>query len=130
MNGPRRAGSHYGPRGVFDPPNTSTRPVSSPDPTPGEVSRALSAAARTLDARAANPAGADPGEILCQLPRGDGTELRVSIHHYEGRPFVRLAPWSGGWPVKGKGATVKPRELAAVVVALGRALEQLERGAA
>lgn len=130
MNGPRRAGSHYGPHGMFDPPNTSTRPVSAPDPTPGEVSRALSAAARTLDARAANPAGADPGEILCQLPRGDGTELRVSIHAYEGRPFVRLAPWRDGWPVKGKGCSVKVRELAHLVVALATALERTAARAA
>jgi hypothetical protein len=57
----------------------------------------------------------------------------VSVHVYEGHPFVRVAPWQRGdgawWPVKGKGASVRPRELAHVVVALARALEQLQRAA-
>jgi hypothetical protein len=71
----------------------------------------------------------DPGTVLASIARPDGTQLRVSAHTYEGRPFVRVAPWSsrdGGstwWPVKGKGASVKVRELAAVAAALLDALD-------
>ena len=64
----------------------------------------------------------DPGRILARLARNDGSELRVSLHRFEGRPFVRVAPWQSSapdaWPVKGKGCTVKVRELAAVAAAL------------
>lgn len=71
----------------------------------------------------------DPGTVLASVPRSDGTELRVSLHHYEGKPFVRVAPWqrdgaSGAfWPVKGKGATVRVSELARVASALLDALD-------
>lgn len=82
---------------------------------------------RSRDVEAARRAP-DPGHVLAKLPRSDGTELRVSLHRYEGRPFVRVAPWSRGaageaWPVKGKGATLKTRELAAVARALLDALD-------
>lgn len=70
----------------------------------------------------------DPGTVLASVPRADGTELRVSLHRYEGRPFVRVAPWQRGdggawWPVKGKGATVRMSELARVASALLDALD-------
>jgi hypothetical protein len=75
----------------------------------------------------------DPGNVLVALARPDGTELRVSLDRYEGRPFVRVAPWSRGaageaWPVKGKGATLKTRELAAVARALLDALDAANDG--
>ena len=67
-------------------------------------------------------AAPDAGRIIARLARTDGTELRVSLHRYEGKPFVRVAPWQSSapdaWPVKGKGCTVKVRELAAVAAAL------------
>jgi hypothetical protein len=84
--------------------------------------RAARAVERQRPANATSPDAPDPGKVLARLPRPDGTELRVSEHLYEGRPFVRVAPWqqSGGawWPVKGKGCTVKVRELAQVAAAL------------
>ena len=78
-------------------------------------------------------ADATHGNVLVALARPDGTELRVSLHRYEGRPFVRVAPWSRGaageaWPVKGKGATLKTRELAAVARALLDALDAANDG--
>lgn len=87
--------------------------------------------ARDLEAAKRAP---DPGHVLASLPRPDGTELRVSLHRYEGRPFVRVAPWSRGaagdaWPVKGKGATIKTRELAAVARALLDALDAASEAA-
>jgi hypothetical protein len=67
--------------------------------------------------------------ILAAVPRPDGTELRVSLQRFEGRPFLRVAPWhrgdGGWWPVKGKGVTVKVRELRVVVEGLVRAAETL-----
>lgn len=83
------------------------------------------AAARQQQQRAA-PAP-DAGRILARLPRFDGTELRVSVHTHEGKPFVRVGPWQSSapdaWPVKGKGTTVRVRELAAVAGALLDALD-------
>lgn len=81
--------------------------------------------ARTATAAANAP---DPGRVLVSLPRPDGTQLRVSLHTYEGRPFARVAPWQSTdgatwWPVKGKGVTVKVRELASVAAALLDAIE-------
>jgi len=69
----------------------------------------------------------DPGEIVADLSRPDGTVLRVAVkrwHNPEAKPgepgavFVDLRVWNRGWPVKGKGVTVKPRELAALASAL------------
>lgn len=91
---------------------------------------ATAAAAAVTHQRSASTAEApDPGKVLASIARPDGTQLRVSAHTYEGRPFVRVAPWSsrdGGatwWPVKGKGASVKVRELAAVAAALLDAID-------
>lgn len=81
---------------------------------------------KARDARASTNAP-DPGTVLATAARPDGTELRVSLHSFEGKPFVRVAPWqrSGDawWPVKGKGVTVKVRELATVAAALLDAID-------
>jgi hypothetical protein len=91
---------------------------------------ATAAAAAVTHQHGASTADApDPGKVLARIPRPDGTEFRVSVHTYEGRPFVRVAPWSsrdGGatwWPVKGKGASVKVRELATIAAALLDAID-------
>lgn len=81
---------------------------------------------KARDARASADAP-DPGTVLATAARPDGTELRVSLHSFEGKPFVRVAPWqrSGDawWPVKGKGVTVRVRELATVAAALLDAID-------
>jgi hypothetical protein len=73
-------------------------------------------------ARDGSSAAPDPGRILTRAPRRDGTELRVSVHTYEGKPFVRVALWQSSapdaWPVKGKGCSVRVGELLAVAAAL------------
>lgn len=94
----------------------------------------LRARIATVEARhAATPrttTAPDPGRILARLARTDGTELRVSLHRFEGKPYVRVAPWQSSapdaWPVKGKGATVKVRELAVVAAALLDAMDAVE----
>lgn len=76
---------------------------------------------------AATPAtpAPDPGEILAEIDRGDGTVMRVCWRLYEGKPFVGVGVWAGnGWPVKGKQTTVKLRELAAVLNGLVAAVEK------
>ncbi len=106
----------------------------------GDVREALATAARVEAAQRQRPAGgpeeraeADAGEVFIALPRDDGTELRVSLHWFDPvarkGPWVRLAPWRDGWPVRGKGAAIRLRELAAVTVALGRILAAVEGNA-
>ena len=36
---------------------------------------------------------AENGERLATFPRGDGSELRVNLSTYQGRPFVSLRVW-------------------------------------
>lgn len=74
----------------------------------------------------------DEGKVLAKCARPDGTELRVSLHSFEGKPYVRVGPWQRGrdgatwWPVKGKGTTVRTRELGAVVRALIDAMDDVD----
>lgn len=98
----------------------------------GDVRARARAFREAHPARTATPAP-DPGRILAEVPRADGTVLRVSVHLYEGKPFVRVAPWApgegGAWPVKGKGCTVRVRELAAVAEGLAAAMDAMAPGA-
>ena len=66
----------------------------------------------------------DRGEVLAEIPRRDGSTLLVSWRVYEGRPFVSIAPWRDGWPVKGKGCSVRLGELGAVLDALVKAADR------
>ena len=66
----------------------------------------------------------DRGEVLAEIPRRDGSTLLVSWRVYEGRPFVSIAPWRDGWPVKGKGCSVRLGELNAVLDALVKAADR------
>lgn len=107
-------------------PSTGEQPAG---PDPAALRARLDAHQRANPARPAPPPP-DPGRILARMPRQDGTELRVSLHHYEGKPYVRVGPWQSSaadaWPCKGKCATVKVRELAAVAGALLDALDAAE----
>ncbi len=103
-------------------PGTRRRPLRRGHPRPGASTR--SATPRSPSAREAP----DPGRVLVRIARPDGIELRVSVHTYEGKPYVRVAPWKRGdgetwWPVKGKGASLKVRELARVASALADAMD-------
>ncbi len=92
------------------------------------VTTDLLARARTVVAsRPAPPTRAAPDKgIVCgELARADGSSLVVAVKEYEGKQFVSLSVWSGGWPVKGKTVTVRPRELAQVIEGLCLAAERL-----
>ncbi len=92
-------------------------------PDDATVGRARAAAA-ALSQRATPAAAAhDPGEVLADIPRSDGTRLQVAWCEYQGKPFVRIAIWKGGWVVPGKQACVRRSELAPVLEALILAAE-------
>ena len=81
------------------------------------------------------PQAPDPGEVLAEVPRGDGTVLRVAWRTLEGRPFVTIAVWERGtagawWPMTGKAVTVRVRELGEVLEGLVKAAERAAGGGA
>lgn len=65
----------------------------------------------------------EQGERLATFPRGDGEELRVNLAEYNGYPYLALRVWTAGpggqwWPVKGKGVSIRLREVAGLAEAL------------
>lgn len=97
--------------------------------TPGEVkARAAAFAAKHPHASEDSP---DEGEVLARVPRSDGTEVRVSLHRFRGKDYLRVVPWQAGrngvmWPVRGKGVALRPNELPAVVTGLATAMERMD----
>ena len=84
--------------------------------------------ARHAPARSsAQPEQPDPGRVLAKLARGPD-ELRVSLHTYNGKPYVRVAVWGAdGWPVRGKAVSVRVKELGPVVSALCTAMDEVDK---
>lgn len=123
--------SHKGPdRPVEDHPAAASRQqgVAEP-PAESPLDRARAAAAKLRAASQPSATAPDPGELLADLPRADGSRLRVSWREYEGRPFVSVGVWEAGtggawWPVKGKQVTVRVGELGPVLEALILAAER------
>jgi hypothetical protein len=72
----------------------------------------------------------DDGVKLATIPRGADRELRVRWREFKGHYYVDLREWAAStqtgewWPVKGRGVTVKAREVAEVIVALEAAGRQ------
>lgn len=104
--------------------------------TPDLLERARMASAKFAPPTTAKPPQApDPGEVLAEVPRGDGTVLRVAWRTFEGKPFATIAVWERGtagawWPVKGKAVTVRVRELGEVLEGLVKAAERAAEGGA
>jgi hypothetical protein len=71
----------------------------------------------------------ETGKILATLKRQDGTELRVALREFQGKPWVDLRIWQPDGermsPTK-KGLGLKTRELPEVVEALVAAMENLQ----
>ncbi len=118
---------HDRPEEVTTPP-ASRQQTSADPPTTAVLARARAAAAKVQ-----RPTGGasppDPGELLAEVDRPDGTRLRVAWRTLEGRPFVTVAVWEPGahggwWPVKGKQVTVRVGELGPVLEALILAAEK------
>lgn len=106
-------------------PPAGQRPPAQDSPDPFE--RALAAARVVLDATAPVPAPASPWELLADLPRLDGTHLRVSSRpaQHGGPPVVLIAVCERGrdgrwWPVHAerKAVAVRRVEWPAVLEAL------------
>lgn len=75
-----------------------------------------------MSAPAATPT--DDGEKLATLSRGPDKELRIRAKEFKGHQFIDVREWSrkaadqDWWPVKGRGVTIKMRELEQVIAAL------------
>lgn len=72
----------------------------------------------------------ETGEILAIFPRGRSEELRVALAEFEGSPYVSLRVWAAGsdgqlWPVKGKGVSIRLREVADLAAALTEIADRL-----
>lgn len=81
-------------------------------PSLERLSRARAVAAEHAGRRGTPASPPDPGELLADIPRSDGSRFRIAWCEVEGRPFVRLAVWGAdGWPVKGKQVSVRLAEL-------------------
>jgi len=88
----------------------------------------LERARTAVASRPAPPTRAAPDKgIVCgELARADGSSLVVAVKEYEGKRFVSIALWSGGWPMKGKQVSVRLGELAQVLEALVVAAERTQ----
>jgi len=80
-----------------------------------------------MSAPAARPTDSSPvdeGVKLATLSRGPDVELRIRAKEFKGHRFIDVREWSrkaadqDWWPVKGRGITIKMRELAQVIAAL------------
>jgi hypothetical protein len=75
---------------------------------------------------------AEDGVNLATIPRGPGEELRVTLSTYNDHPYIGVRVWiagpDGAWfPARGKGVSVRIREIVAVGQALAKAL-RMTRG--
>lgn len=75
----------------------------------------------------------DPGKVLVSCERQDGSELRVSLKEYQGKPWVDVRIWQAAEgektiPTK-KGVGIRTRELPDVVEALVAAMQELQKTA-
>jgi hypothetical protein len=70
----------------------------------------------------------DEGVVLVTLSRGPDLELRIRAKAFKGHRFIDVREWSrkaadqAWWPVRGRGVSIKVRELAQVIEALQAAL--------
>lgn len=69
----------------------------------------------------------DSGIRLATFPRPEG-ELRLTWNTYEGKSYLRFQLWSKGedgsfWPVKGKGFTIKVKDLPDLAEGVQKALD-------
>ena len=86
----------------------------------------MSLTAKAALLRSKQPTVTENGDRLATIKRPDGDELRIHWSQYEGRNFLNIQVWSGGYPVKDKRITVGiaalPEFAAGVEAALDRAL--------
>lgn len=127
----------------FAPPQRREVQDPAQEPEPDVTALRARAAALASPEASTRREGPDPGEIIADIARADGTVLRVAVKRWRdpsrpddpGAVYVDVRVWQsrepGAWPVKGKGLSVRPRELAALAAALLDAADNLraQRGA-
>lgn len=67
-------------------------------------------------------------ELLIEIPKGRGEVYRIRLAEYRGRPFVDIRTWypdDEGQFKPGKGASLRPDVLPAVIAALQDAQRRL-----
>ena len=73
------------------------------------------------------------GVRLATIARGEDEELRLSWSEYNGRNFLNVRIWKrredGWWPEKGKGMTVRLRELADFAEGVAKAVDMASASA-
>jgi hypothetical protein len=99
-----------------------------------ELQRAAAASRARQPQRTDAPAGLpDEGFQVATLMRSETEQVRVRIVTFNGgAPFMRLQVWTKGsdggwWPSKGKGMTVRLRELPDLAEGLVRAMAEADR---
>lgn len=109
------------------PPRTPQRYA--PGYKPAPRGRELRARADLADLKNPPPSAKetpDQGEVLARAARPDGTELRVSVHEFNGAKFIRVALWQpNGWPVKGKAVAVRMGEVPTVARGIADVLDRV-----
>jgi hypothetical protein len=75
----------------------------------------------------------ESGGRVATFARHGGEELRVSLAEYEGHPYLSLRVWAPGtdgqlWPVRGKGLSVKLREVAGLAEVLATVAGRIGAG--
>lgn len=74
----------------------------------------------------------DPGTVIVDLSRGKGLVLRLALKTFPSehgpRPYVDLRLWSdNGYPIKGKGVSIRPSDVVPLATALLEAADLLAR---
>ena len=102
-------------------------------PVSNQAWRRTTTAAPTAESHSASTPATpppNPGRVLAECQRRDGTALVVSLRSYEGHRFVAIGVWSsGGYPIRGKHSSVRLSELDDVAAALAEAIAIRDGGA-
>lgn len=77
-----------------------------------QVGAALSPSSSTPRTSSTAPTPPDKGLVLAEIERGAEGSLVLAWATYEGKPYLNLRVWSrDGWPQRGKGVSIRLREL-------------------
>ena len=99
-------------RDRFDPPRQGDDDAPQvPHELLAQVDAALSPPSSTTRTSSTATTPPDKGLVLAEIERGAEGSLVLAWATYEGNPYLNLRVWRDGWPVKGKGVSIRLREL-------------------
>ena len=86
---------------------------------------------QALPERQTAKAPEEDGQRLATMQRGPDEEIRVTWRTYEGRPYVAIRFWTRKfdgqwWPDKGRGISIRIRELPELATAVSAAIDLAE----